>query len=104
MNSRPLTILNASAGSGKTYSLVKTYILLLLNDKDHPSKVSEIIAMTITNKAALEMKTRIIQQLDVLSNPQLFRNKSSEYADMVAEELGSTVEEVHQRARLVLNA
>ena len=104
MSTRPLTILNASAGSGKTYSLVKTYILLLLNDKEHTSKFSEIIAMTFTNKAALEMKTRIIQQLDILSNPQQFFEKSTDYAKMIGKELNATPEDVHQRARIVLNA
>lgn len=104
MNASPLTILNASAGSGKTYSLVKTYILLLLSDQEHPSKFSEIIAMTFTNKAALEMKTRIIQQLDILCNSKQFGAKSIEYAEMIAQELTIPTEDVHQRARAVLNA
>ncbi len=104
MNPSPLTILNASAGSGKTYSLVKTYILLLLSDQENLSKFSEIIAMTFTNKAALEMKTRIIQQLDILSNPNEFGTKSKEYADLIAEELTTSSTEIHQRARIVLNA
>lgn len=104
MNPRPLTILNASAGSGKTYSLVKTYIILLLSDQEHPNKFSEIIAMTFTNKAALEMKTRIIQQLDILSNPNQFEAKSSDYAEMLSLELSTSIDDIHTRARIVLNA
>ena len=53
---RPLKIFNASAGSGKTYNLVKEYIELLLLDKKDASRFSRIIAITITNNAAIEIK------------------------------------------------
>ena len=66
---KPLQILNASAGSGKTYNLVKTYLKLILGDNRSPSTFAHIMAMTFTNKAALEMKTRIISALDSSSNP-----------------------------------
>ena len=66
LNQQPLQIVNASAGSGKTYYLVKEYIKLLIAEK-HPNAFSGIIAMTFTNKAALEMKERIIHGLDELS-------------------------------------
>jgi ATP-dependent exoDNAse (exonuclease V) beta subunit len=66
---KPLQILNASAGSGKTYNLVKTYLKLILGDNRNPSTFAHIMAMTFTNKAALEMKTRIISALDSSSNP-----------------------------------
>lgn len=66
---RPLQILNASAGSGKTYNLVLTYLKLILGENRNPSTFAHIMAMTFTNKAALEMKTRIISALDLLSNP-----------------------------------
>lgn len=61
---KPLQILNASAGSGKTYRLVQEYIQLLIGEKASPSEFKHLIAMTFTNKAALEMKERIIQALD----------------------------------------
>ena len=63
-----LQVLNASAGSGKTYRLVQEYIQLLINDKASPSEFKHLIAMTFTNKAALEMKERIIQALDGIGN------------------------------------
>ena len=66
LNQQPLQIVNASAGSGKTYYLVKEYIKLLIAEK-HANSFSAIIAMTFTNKAALEMKERIIRGLDELS-------------------------------------
>jgi ATP-dependent exoDNAse (exonuclease V) beta subunit len=50
---------SASAGSGKTYNLAKRYIKLAFNE----NQIDNIIAMTFANKAALEMKYRIIEYL-----------------------------------------
>ena len=61
------TILNASAGSGKTYSLVKQYITTLLKSSN-PSKFRQLLAITFTNKAVAEMKSRILETLEDLSN------------------------------------
>ena len=55
---KPLKIYNASAGSGKTYTLVQEYLRIILQDL-YPGKFKSILAMTFTNKAANEMKTRI---------------------------------------------
>jgi len=52
----------ASAGSGKTYSLAKRYLGLLLTGSDDAG-LKNIIAVTFTKKAALEMKTRVIEYL-----------------------------------------
>ena len=57
-----LNIYKASAGSGKTYTLVKEYIKKLLSNKNHNSH-RELLAITFTNKASSEMKTRIISTL-----------------------------------------
>jgi ATP-dependent exoDNAse (exonuclease V) beta subunit len=99
---QPFKILNASAGSGKTYNLVKEYILLLIHDEKDYTRFSRIIAMTFTNKAALEMKTRIIKALDLLSYPDIYKEKSSDYAIELGQELGINPEEVHVRAQRVL--
>jgi len=64
---RPLEILNASAGSGKTYHLVRQYIQRLIADDVSPSNCKHLLAMTFTNKAALEMKERIVQALNGIS-------------------------------------
>lgn len=68
---KPFLILNASAGSGKTFNLVRNYLRLLLSEGEQRSEMSQIIAMTFTNKAALEMKTRIIGDLNKLSTATL---------------------------------
>lgn len=57
---KPLKILQASAGSGKTFSLAAHYLTLLFSG-DH--KYREILAVTFTNKATEEMKSRILEVL-----------------------------------------
>ncbi len=57
---KPLKILQASAGSGKTFSLTAHYLTLLFSG---PNKYREILAVTFTNKATEEMKTRILEVL-----------------------------------------
>ena len=63
-----LRIMKASAGSGKTYNLAKTYIGLLLRNEDRYA-YRHILAVTFTNKATEEMKSRILQELHVLATP-----------------------------------
>ena len=57
-----MKILKASAGSGKTYQLSKTYIDLLLASRE-PQPYRHILAVTFTNKATAEMKARILRDL-----------------------------------------
>jgi len=58
-------IYRSSAGSGKTFTLTKAFLKLVLLD---PSRYSEILAITFTNKAKDEMKTRIVDELTDLAN------------------------------------
>ena len=53
---------NASAGSGKTFNLVKEYLLLLLNSDDIFFN-RKILSITFTNKAVKEKKGRILNYL-----------------------------------------
>lgn len=66
MEKSAFTIYDASAGSGKTYTLVKEYlkILMLANTNDAYKK---ILAITFTNKAVEEMKSRIVNSLHEFS-------------------------------------
>ncbi len=59
-----LKIYKSSAGSGKTFILVKEYLCLVLK---HPDDYQHILAITFTNKAAAEMKGRIVEALVQLS-------------------------------------
>jgi ATP-dependent exoDNAse (exonuclease V) beta subunit len=56
-------VYNASAGSGKTFTLVKEYIKVLLTSDDIFS-FQKILAITFTNKAAGEMKERVLSSLE----------------------------------------
>ena len=58
-------IYKSSAGSGKTYTLVTEYLKLVIPE---PFLYRSILAITFTNKATDEMKSRIIQALARLSN------------------------------------
>lgn len=55
-------VYNASAGSGKTFTLVKEYLKIILTDPNVRS-YQNILAITFTNKAAAEMKDRILESL-----------------------------------------
>jgi ATP-dependent exoDNAse (exonuclease V) beta subunit len=59
-----LTVMTASAGSGKTAALVMDYLVLIIRK---PADFAHILALTFTNKAAAEMKDRILDYLDGLS-------------------------------------
>jgi ATP-dependent exoDNAse (exonuclease V) beta subunit len=63
------TVYRSSAGSGKTYTLVKEYLKIVLRD---PHKYRRILAITFTNKAANEMRLRIVQALTELSDPEKY--------------------------------
>lgn len=74
-----IDILRASAGSGKTFNLAKTYIrILLTSEEDHPYR--HILAVTFTNKATAEMKNRILKELSVLAREP---RKSGYFKDFV---------------------
>lgn len=55
-----LDIYKASAGSGKTFALTLEYFKIIF---DTPPEYKNILAVTFTNKATEEMKSRIINEL-----------------------------------------
>ena len=65
-NSSAFQVYNASAGSGKTFTLVKEYLKVLLNSDDIFT-FQKILAITFTNKAAGEMKERVLENLQEFS-------------------------------------
>ncbi|QOW11971.1 DNA helicase UvrD [Kaistella flava (ex Peng et al. 2021)] len=60
-------VINASAGSGKTYALVQNLLAICLKYPSQADKIRNILALTFTNKAANEMKHRIIDWLKKFS-------------------------------------
>ena len=69
IDSPEVRVVEASAGSGKTYCLAVRYLKLLINPglelEDIP--LNGIAAITFSNKAALEMKDRITRFLKMLA-------------------------------------
>ncbi len=76
---KPLKILQASAGSGKTFSLTVHYLVLLFSGEN---KYREILAVTFTNKATEEMKSRILEVLMGLAKGDA-SNKINDYRLLV---------------------
>ena len=103
-----LIVLNASAGSGKTYNLVLTYLKLILDDTKDMNAFSEVMAMTFTNKAAFEMKDRIISYLDNISRlTELDSNnyiKTESICRQLASDLNVEIPIVIQRSKNALKA
>ncbi|OOV29877.1 ATP-dependent helicase [Flavobacterium sp. LM5] len=62
MQSTSFSIYDASAGSGKTYALVKEYLKIILVAPKNDA-YRHILAITFTNKAVHEMKSRIVGSL-----------------------------------------
>jgi ATP-dependent exoDNAse (exonuclease V) beta subunit len=96
------TVYKSSAGSGKTFTLVKEYLRLALDDKENPPRrYREILAITFTNKAAAEMKERIIRALKDISVPA---GSPVPMAEMLVKELALDHLTLATRARDVLEA
>jgi ATP-dependent exoDNAse (exonuclease V) beta subunit len=87
-------IYNASAGSGKTYTLTKEYLKIILSSS---RAYQRILAITFTNKAVNEMKERILGSLyDFGQNPS-----SSMFQDLL-EELDLDADTLQKTAILTL--
>lgn len=57
------TLVSASAGSGKTHTLTRRYLQFILSDRIPHGDLKNILAITFTNNAAIEMKGRILEYL-----------------------------------------
>ncbi len=62
MNNDKFILYRASAGSGKTYTLVREFLTLCLSSEN--VIFNNILAVTFTNKAANEMKAKILNNLE----------------------------------------
>ena len=66
-----LSVYSASAGSGKTYTIAYQFISMMLLGNAY----RDILAVTFTNKASGEMKTRIVKYLYLISNADELKGK-----------------------------
>lgn len=94
-------IYNASAGSGKTYNITYQFEKKILQSSS-PFEFQKIMAITFTNKAVQEMKSRIIDDLKAYKRENI--NKEFEKKrDKLAEDLKVSKESLRNKADLVLN-
>ena len=91
-------ILSASAGSGKTYRLAYKFVHDAIEHcYTKPHLYRAILAVTFTNKATEEMKSRILNEIDGLTN---LPDRSS-YMQDLKEDLGLSQEEIITRAKKI---
>lgn len=84
-------ILSASAGSGKTYQLTLKYMCDVIL---HPERYRNILAVTFTNKATEEMKSRILREIHILAS-----GNSSPYLSDIERELGINEAQIREGAK-----
>ena len=97
----PISIFSASAGAGKTFRLVAEYLSVALCNVNEPHKFREILALTFTNKAANEMKQKILEALKEFSNKDR-SGKSKGIGETVCSILNISTSELEYRSRLVI--
>ena len=99
------TVINASAGSGKTYALVQRLLMICLRYPNQQQSIRNILALTFTNKAANEMKERILTWLGNFSNDNFAENPDLKNIQKAFEEEGLkiTIDELHHRAKKMLD-
>ena len=100
MNSK-FDIINASAGSGKTFALTKRILTKILKSKDE-NYFKRILALTFTNRAAAEMKSRILKNLKDFSESQI-KDSRTEMFEQVKKELALSSEKIIILAKERLN-
>lgn len=100
MTQATFSIYDASAGSGKTYNLVKAYLKIILRS-DKNDAYRNILAITFTNKAVHEMKHRIIQSLTEFCKPEP-APKMQQLLAVLARELDTQPEQIKLKAQKIL--
>lgn len=96
MGQGTLTIYSASAGSGKTYRLTSIYLAHLFRSRYSYRK---ILAVTFTNKATAEMKSRILDHLHKLAV-----GENSDYLPGLVKSTGKTEEWIRNESKEILNS
>ena len=94
------SIYDASAGSGKTYTLVKEYLKILFSSNKNDA-YKNILAITFTNKAVHEMKSRIVSSLSELAKDEVGPKSQSIMKDLMCD-VGMTEQQVRDKARAII--
>jgi ATP-dependent exoDNAse (exonuclease V) beta subunit len=93
-----LNIYNASAGSGKTYTITLEYLRWLLA-APAPGAFRSVLAVTFTNKATEEMKRRIVQALHHVAD-----NRDTTLSAALCDALQLAPDELRRRATALRTA
>ena len=89
----PLQIYKASAGSGKTFALTLEFFKIVFAS---PAEYKNVLAVTFTNKATGEMKSRVVRELNKLAE-----GERSDYREELRRALGLEDEQIRARAELL---
>ncbi|MDA9339455.1 UvrD-helicase domain-containing protein [Polaribacter sp.] len=89
-------VYNASAGSGKTFTLVKEYLKVLLNSNDI-FRFQKVLAITFTNKAAAEMKARVLSNLEAFSE-----GEENDLFHLIRKEIALDKATIQERSKKIL--
>lgn len=96
----------AGAGTGKTTLLINRFIHTLMREP-HPADITDIVALTFTNKAATEMKIRLRERLIALQTPdreeQSIPQDGMVGAAELREQYGLTFDQIQRRAKTALH-
>ena len=100
MQKPAFSIYDASAGSGKTYTLVKEYLKIILLSKK-PDAYRNILAITFTNKAVHEMKSRVVESLSEFAkeNPS---PKAFKLMQDIQLETGLSLQSITEKAKSII--
>ncbi len=93
-------VYQASAGAGKTFTLIKEYLKLCLADEGSVANYKHILAITFTNAAANEMKDKIVKALCAIIDSATVDPKSMEASLM--EELGISDADLKRNAQSLM--
>lgn len=97
---KSLRVYKSSAGSGKTFTLVLEYLLLVVKN---PMAFRQILAVTFTNKAANELKERILKALFELSTAKENPMIQHVILPYLTQQSGFDETEIQRRTRLVFH-
>lgn len=100
MQRHSFSIYDASAGSGKTYTLVKEYLKIILSAPKNDA-YRNILAITFTNKAVHEMKSRIVGSLSEFAKEEPSA-KAIDLMQDLARETGLSIIELKTKSQNII--
>ena len=103
LQSNNFLVYRSSAGSGKTFTLVKEYLAILLQ-KESVYSFKSILAITFTNKAANEMKERVLHTLHAFASDKKLEGGEKTMMDILKKELIRGEDYIREKAREITTA